>query len=211
MSAAPRTGSDDHAWARRVTDVAELLAWSAANQAPTLGSTRLVCVDGHAGSGKSTLGRALLDAAHEFGTARLLHVDDLLEGWTGLASLSERVERDLVGPLRRGEPGRYQRYDWEHGRFAEWHTVDPVDTLVLEGVGSGAAAYADAVTLLVWVEAPRDLRLRRGMARDGEAMRPQWLAWMEDEQALFSRERTRARADAIVDGTGEGDRALMFV
>lgn len=208
---APRLEADDGAWRRRVADIADLLAWTAGTRPPTLGAGRLVCVDGHAGSGKSTLGRALLDAASELGTARLVHVDDMLAGWTGLAGLSARVARDLVDPLRRGEAGRYQRYDWEHGRFAEWHVVDPVDTLVLEGVGAGALAYADAVTLLVWLQAPRTLRLHRGMARDGEAMRAQWLAWMDDEEALFARERTRDRADVVVDGTGEDDTALVFV
>jgi hypothetical protein len=39
------------------------------------------------------------------------------------------------------------------------------------------------------------------VARDGEHMRDQWLAWREQEEAMFARERTRDRADVIVDGT----------
>ena len=196
---------------RRVADIAELLAWTTFTRQPTLGSTRLVCVDGRAGSGKTTLGRALRDAAGELGSARLLHMDDMYEGWSGLGSaLTSRIAADLLAPLREDRAGRYRRYDWHRARFAEWHTVEPVDALVLEGVGSGAAAYGDAITTLVWVEAPRELRLARGIARDGEQVRPRWLQWMDDENALFARERTRQRADVVVDGTGDGDRAVVF-
>jgi uridine kinase len=112
--------------------------------------------------------------------------------------------------LREDRPGRYQRYDWHREQFAEWHTVDPVDVLILEGVGSGASAYGDNITSLVWVEAPRDLRVERGRERDGEEVLPKWLEWMDSEDAVFARERTRQRADVVVDGSGESDRAVVF-
>ena len=73
--------------------------------------------------------------------------------------------------------------------------------LLIEGVGSGNGAYHDAITCLVWVEAPPVVRLERGVARDGEHMRDQWLAWQKHEKAMFAREQTRERADVVVDGT----------
>jgi hypothetical protein len=78
--------------------------------------------------------------------------------------------------------------------------VDPVDLLVVEGVGSGASSYASSITTLVWLEAPPALRLARGIAGRGAAP-PQWLRFMCDEEDLFRRERTRERADLVVDGT----------
>ncbi len=57
------------------------------------------------------------------------------------------------------------------------------------------------MTCLVWVEAPSVVRLERGVARDGEHMRSHWLTWAEQEEAMFERERTRERADVVVDGT----------
>lgn len=189
------------AWESRVDDLATSLVRRTLRQAPTLGGTRLLCVDGRAGAGKTTLGNALARAAPASCTTTLLHMDDLYEGWSGLAAVAGRVERDLVRPLAQDRPGGYRRYDWHRGAFAEWVPVDPVDLLVLEGVGSGAAAYRDHITTLVWVEAPRELRVARGRARDGEAVLPYWLAWMADEDALFARERTRERADVAVDGS----------
>jgi uridine kinase len=178
---------------------AELLAWTLSRPA-TLGAGRLVCVDGPAGSGKTTLACGITLAAG--GSVRLLHMDDIYEGWSGLEAAMTRVADHVVGPLRTGRAGRYRRYDWVREEPAEEHLVEPVDLLVIEGVGSGGAAYADSTTCLVWVEAPADERLRRGLERDGEAVRAQWLAFMADEEAMFARERTRARADVIVDGTG---------
>jgi uridine kinase len=76
--------------------------------------------------------------------------------------------------------------------------VTPV--LVVEGCGSARRA-ADAVAVLrIWVEAPDDVRLARGIERDGEELRDEWLAWMADERAHFAVERTRERADVRVDG-----------
>ena len=129
-------------------------------------------------------------------------MDDLFDGWRGLPGALPRVARDLVDPLRTGRPGSYRRYDWAAGRFAEERTVDPVDVLLLEGVGSGGSAYDDVVTCLVWVDMPRDVRLARGLERDGPQVREHWLPWLEDEEAVYARERTRERADVLVDGTG---------
>jgi hypothetical protein len=52
------------------------------------------------------------------------------------------------------------------------------------------------------VTAPSDLRLARGVARDGEHLREQWLQWRRDEEVHFAIEETQQRADMVVDGTG---------
>lgn len=197
-------------WRRRLTEVADLVVWSTSMKQPTLRAGRLVCIDGRAGSGKSSLADAVREVAGEHGTVEVVHLDDLLDGWRGLPSVAGTLDRDVLAPLREGRPGRYHRYDWHQGRFADEVTVAPADLLVVEGVGSGSGSYASSVTTLVWVEAPRELCLGRGLARDGEAMRPEWEQWMADEEALFRRERTRERADMLVDGTGESDRAVVL-
>ena len=79
--------------------------------------------------------------------------------------------------------------------------MEPAPLLVLEGVGSGASRFADLVTVLVWIEAGHDVRLERGLARDGEAFAPHWERWAADEAVLFARERTRERAHVVLDGT----------
>jgi len=185
------------------------LAGSVLARPAALGAGRLVCVDGPAGSGKTTLAAALErvlrdcrppDSAAGCARVGLIHMDDVFAGWAGLAEGMHTVATSVVAPLRSGRSGRYRRYDWHAGRFAEERVVPPCDVLLVEGVGSGAAAYDDATTCLVWVDTPADVRLARGLARDGERMREQWLAWSEQEDAMFARERTRERADVVVDG-----------
>lgn len=178
--------------------IADELAARALAARPRLGPVRLVAVDGPAGSGKSTLAAAL---AARGGT--VLHLDDLYEGWSGLeGSLWPRLSAQVLEPLRRGRPGRYQRYDWPTGAFAEWVDVPVPDVLVLEGCGSARRAVDQLAVLRVWVEAPADLRLERGLARDGADAREHWLRWMTDEAAHFARERTRERADVRLDAFG---------
>jgi uridine kinase len=174
--------------------------------APALvGTTRLVCVDGPAGSGKTTLADSLVRRLRAAATTvELLHMDDVYEGWAGLDVGMATVATSVVLPLQAGRAGRYRRFDWHREEFAEEHRVRPVGVLVVEGVGSGGAAYADVTSLLVWVTAPSAVRLERGVARDGEHLRERWLAWRAAEDAMFERERTRERADVVVDGlTGE--------
>ena len=180
------------------SDVAELVLGLADTRPPTLGSGRLVCIDGPGGSGKSTLAEALVGLAP---AGRVVHMDDLYDGWEGLGRVTDQLATLLL-PLAEGRPGSYRRYDWHAKAFAETVTVEPVPLLVVEGVGSAAAAYSTLATLVVWVEAPRDERLQRGLARDGEELRRQWLRWMADEDRLFAEERTAERADVVVDGTG---------
>lgn len=163
---------------------------------PRLGTVRLVCVDGPAGSGKTTLAGRLAD---QLG-ATVLHLDDMYEGWSGLDGLGERLEEQVLAPLAAGAPARYQRYDWAGARFADWVDLPVPRVLVIEGCGSAAQAVAQRAGLVVFVEAPAQVRLERGVARDGEALRPEWLRWMDLEATHFTRERTRERADVTVDG-----------
>ncbi|MET0999022.1 MAG: 4-amino-4-deoxy-L-arabinose transferase, partial [Marmoricola sp.] len=121
---------------------------------PTLGAGRLICIDGPAGSGKTTLAAAV--SASAIDDVHVVHMDDLFPGWSGLAEVDAQLA-DLLLPLAEDRPGAYRRYDWVAGEFAETVTVDPTPLLVIEGVGSGAARFAELVTVLVWVEAPYDL------------------------------------------------------
>ncbi|GMA26321.1 adenylate kinase [Luteimicrobium album] len=155
-------------------------------------------MDGPAGSGKTTLAAQLGDAL----PAQVVHMDDLYEGWSGLRAGTDHLARQILAPWTDGRDGRYARYDWEAGAFAEEHAVPRAPYLVVEGCGAGARRLADLTTLLVWVEAPDDVRLARGLARDGEDAREHWLTWMREEREVYAAEGTAERADVRLDGWG---------
>ena len=177
-----------------MSNASEVLAL-ARSRPPTLGTGRLICVDGPAGSGKTTLA----DEIATLSGAPVIHMDDLFQGWDGLPRVSEQLAT-LLPPLADGSPGSYRRWDWPGHAWAETVVVPQVPLLVLEGVGSGSLEHAALITVLAWVEVPYDLLMARGLERGGVEVADNWRQWAVDEQELFARERTRERADVVLDG-----------
>lgn len=165
------------------------------------GSTRVIAVDGRAGSGKTTVADRLAAA---LGDAPVVHMDDLYPGWDGLADGVAMLVRHVLEPLAAGRRATYPRWDWHHSTWGGRVDVPEADVLLVEGCGSGSRAAARYLSLLVWVHAPEPVRKARALARDGELFRPHWERWARQEDALFSVERTRERADVAVDGTDVG-------
>ena len=166
------------------------------NRAPTrCGTTKVIALDGPSGAGKTAFAATLAD--HLPG-AQVLHMDDLYPGWDGLLQAVANLHDQVLAPLSQGRKARYRRWDWGHDRYGRWHALPATDLLLVEGVGSGARPGAVLESALIWLEADRDERLRRGIERDGESYRPHWLRWAAREEALYALDGTRSRADLII-------------
>ncbi len=182
---------------QRPLTVADLAARIRAAE-PRLGRTRLVCIDGPAGSGKTTLAGRLADALGP--DVAVVHVEDLYAGWT-LTGAVARLCAGVLRPIAEGRPGAHSRYDWHAGRFAaEPAAVPAAAVLLVEGCGSSPRVLDPWTTLRIWVEAPEPLRTERGLARDGEHLAEEWRRWQRVEAAEFAAQDTRARADVLLDG-----------
>lgn len=165
---------------------------------PRNGKTWLLCIDGPAGSGKTTFAQHVSLVTH----AAVAHMDELYEGWEGAFApeLPARIDAWILTPLRNGLEVRHPRFDWYTNSYTEWVTHPSTDLFIIEGVGSASAsirAHADAV---VWVECQPTARLDRVLTRDGEAIREPMVVFQEQEQAHFSKDRTRESADLFVHG-----------
>jgi hypothetical protein len=165
------------------------------------GGVRLVAVDGYGGAGKSTFAARLAAA---LGGAAVVYTDDFATGEPDV-EWWPRLEREVIVPLSAGEPARYRRWDWQAKRLAEWHTVEAMPAVVIEGVSSARRAAADRLTCAIWIDAPAELRLQRGLERDGRDARPSWDAWMAEEDAHFAEDGTRARCELVIDGNPDID------
>ena len=193
--------------APRTISISELCAAISAVEAPT--TTRLVLVDGLGGAGKTVLAEAL---AGELG-APVVQGDNFYRpsaerqrsghgaGAIGASFDWRRLELQVLAPLSRGEEARYQRYDWESDRLGGWSTVPCRDTMVVEGVYLLRNELRRYASVAIWVETPREVRLARGIERDGEAARSRWVdEWMPAEDAYVSAMRPDAAALLVVDG-----------
>ena len=165
---------------------------------PRCGATKVVAIDGPSGAGKTDFAAAL---AEHLPGADVMHMDDLYPGWDGLAQAVADLHDQILAPIARGERAAYRRWDWEHDRHARWHTLPTTPLLLVEGVGSGAGRSAELESVLIWLEAGRDVRFQRGVERDGEAFLPHWQRWAVQEDALFLADATRGRADLIINTT----------
>ena len=157
---------------------------------------RVIVIDGRSGSGKTELATAL---AADTG-AQVLRLDSVYPGWGGLAAGSALVPVILAA-------NRWQRWDWATSRYAEWHELDPVLPLIVEGCGALSRATRVLATYGIWVELDDATRKTRALARDGEAYAPHWDEWAAQELAFIARENPAGLADEIVGGGGGNDAA----
>lgn len=177
-----------------ITELAEFILAAP----PRAGGARLVLIDGPAGAGKTTLAHRI---AGRLGGAQVLHADDMYEGWEGLDVLWDVLGEQVLLPLSRGERAGFRRWDWVAGERAERIEVPAAEALVIEGVGSAQAGAREFASAVIYVEAPWETRLARGLERDGEAMRTEWERWEVVQNRHLAEEDTRASADFVVDGT----------
>ncbi|MFG2116995.1 hypothetical protein ACGFRB_30885 [Streptomyces sp. NPDC048718] len=201
---------------------------------PSCGPVRLVAIDGHAGSGKSTLAARLAAAlggaddggsseptgpgpgghtgtgagpadriGARTGPAPVLHLDDLAThdepfAWT------DRMLRQVLGPLSRGESALYSPYDWDLRRFGPPRPLPPAPVVLVEGVGAGRRALRPHLARLLWMERGPEESWVRGRRRDGLALSDFWDGWTVAETRHFAGDPSRPFADTLVRECQEG-------
>jgi uridine kinase len=179
-------------------DVVAEIAAAVARREPVNG-VRIVGVDGPSGSGKSFLAARLAALT----AAPIVEIDDFVS-WDCFAGWWPRFDAQVLTPLLAGQDATYQARDWTDwygSTLGEWKTQPWSPTVILEGVTCTRRETIGRIAFAVWVEAPAPLRLARGLARDTDFAGKEelWEQWMREEDAFFTADGTRERADVIVD------------
>ena len=175
-----------------------------------LGAAPRIGIDGPGASGKSTLAVGLAEALPK---AVLVEGDDFyrpesdagLSGSEagGLFDLSRLASQVLV-PHSQGEEIRYQCFNWDTGVLGSWVSRPGGTLLIVDGVYSTHEALRDFYDLRIWVNAPRAVRLARGLQRDGEEARSKWVdVWMPAEDRYITDQAPQDYAHLVFDGTGD--------
>ena len=122
---------------------------------PSVGSVRLVCVDGPAGSGKTTLAAALVGALQPLvGAVPVVHGDEVYEGWPVVAGSDDRVVAFVSSPTgwpagssSRGSATSQGRTPYGTGTPGPGGRPEPflrpASVVILEGVGLAATALRE--------------------------------------------------------------------
>lgn len=172
----------------------DAIAAAAQKSAVLCGKTRVILIDGPAGTGKTTFAHHL---AQTLDGCPVISMDDFYNGWENPLNneLYERIKEQIFMPLLEEADIRYQKYDWHGGSFSAWVDVPSLEFLILEGVGTLHPNNTDHAAVKIWIEASQKLLLRRVLGRDGEHIREQMLTWQKMEQEYFKKYKIADKAD----------------
>jgi len=154
-------------------------------------SAVLVGIGGHGAAGKTTLARMVPGA-------QIVATDEF---WNGASFDLARLSREVIVPLAGGRAATFASYDWSARTPRGERTIEPRGVVVVEGVCALHTTLRDAYAVRVWVEAAREVRLARAVARDGEAARRTWVeVWLPSEERYVKRDDPVRCAHLVVDG-----------
>ncbi|WP_319633404.1 uridine kinase family protein [Paenibacillus psychroresistens] len=181
--------------------------------------TLVIGIDGGGAAGKSTLARKFQYLNDD---VTVVHMDDfyyptkerkLINHQTEIGGNWDwnRVLNQVLVPIKQNENGYYQIYDWDNDILTEWHTVPIGGIVIIEGCYSLRKELSFLYDVRIWIESPQDIRLERGVQRDGGGNRDMWeKVWLPDEDRYFEVQKPADSADIVIDGTGHNGDISKF-
>jgi len=158
----------------------------------------LIAIDGRAGAGKTTLAASFFDELSVDKTVEIIHMDDLYDGWEN--ALGERLTQTLesiVKSHQRKVAFEIDIFNWQSISFDSKRQINPVDILILEGVGAGQKVVRDAGATLYWLDIDAEVGIQRVLNRDGNQIASQMKQWQIAQEIHFLRDKTRENAEHI--------------
>ncbi|WP_461188149.1 aminodeoxychorismate synthase component I [Arthrobacter sp. Z4-13] len=169
----------------------------------------IIAIDGRSGAGKTTLAVELAARLRVHHRVSLFHLEDIYPGWNGLMAGVERYVATVLEPLNHGEAATWTSWDWEKHYDGDARVTLPAEIVIVEGVGSAAAAARPLLDAIIWADSPEAARRTRALDRDGGTYEPYWDQWAAQEEEWLSADDVPRHADVRVlnraDGTAAAD------
>jgi uridine kinase len=182
------------------------------SSAPKAGMTRIIGIDGHGGSGKTTLAGKLARTLR----AETIHTDDFAS-WDNPKDWWPLLIAQVLDPIARGVTMlNYHRSQWWEGHEREPirnQRITPI--MLLEGVSALRREFRPYICFGIYVSAPRQICLERGVARDAafgatDDVQELWQRYFDDEEKYIARDNPENYANIVVDGSRAWDDQLVL-
>jgi uridine kinase len=158
----------------------------------------LIAIDGRAGAGKTTLAARFYKELSVDKTVGIIHMDDLYNGWE--KALDEGLTKTLESIVKSHHNNvafEIEIFNWQSLSFDSKREINPVDVLILEGVGAGQKVVRDAGATLYWLDIDAEVGIARVLNRDGNQIAPQMKQWQIVQEIHFMQDKTRENAEHI--------------
>ena len=163
------------------------------------GQTKIIVIDGPAGSGKTTLAKSLSGLLEN---CPIIHMDEIYEGWEN--ALSPKTFQDLVewiiNPLLENNSIEYIKYDWNLEQRIEKIVINNSKIIIIEGVGSSSFEISKHASLKLWIEVNKETGINRVLTRDGLQIQEQMKTWQSQESKFFIENNSKENSDIWIDG-----------
>jgi uridine kinase len=160
--------------------------------------TPIVLIDGRAGSGKSTFAESLQQQLFRDGESapRVIHMDNIFEGWDGMALGSDYMVRFILQPLARQETASWQDWSWVKNQRSSWREFSGGTPLIVEGCGSLTERSKEHAAISIWLEASEEVRRERWIQRERHLEKFDF--WAAQELDFYAREKSQSLADLVI-------------
>ena len=160
--------------------------------------TPIILIDGRAGSGKSTFAESLQQQLFRDGESapRVIHMDNIFEGWDGLALGSDYMVRFILQPLARRETASWQDWSWVKNQRSSWREFSGGTPLIIEGCGSLTERSKEHADISIWLEASEETRRARWIQRERHLEKFDF--WAAQELDFYAREKSQSLADLVI-------------
>ena len=161
--------------------------------------TPIVLIDGRAGSGKSTFAEKLQQQLFRDGESapRVIHMDNIFEGWEGLSLGSDYMVRFILNPLARKETASWQDWSWVKNERSSWREFSGGTPLIVEGCGALTERSKEHAFMSLWLEASEETRRKRWLERERHLDKFDF--WAAQELDFYAREKSKSLADLVIE------------